>query len=146
MSAPSATTAVTIHLNFRGHARAALEFYQSVFGGHLIVVSYADAGAVQNPAEADQVLWGQVAAESGVRLMAHDVPSSLAWDPGTIPFFAALRGTNAEEITGYWQGLAPAATIVQPLGPSPWSPLYGMLKDKFGITWVVDIEPTQPAT
>jgi PhnB protein len=140
----SATTAIT-HLNFRGNARAALEFYQSVFNGHLMVVSYADAGAVQNPAEADQVLWGQVANEDGVRLMAYDAPSSLDWNPGTIPFFVALRGTSADDITRYWQGLAPAATIIQPLGPSAWSPLYGMLKDKFGITWVLDLEPTQAA-
>jgi PhnB protein len=140
----SATTAI-IHLNFRGNARAALEFYQSVFGGHLMVVSYADAGAVQNPGEADQVLWGQVASETGVRLMAYDVPSALAWEPGTIPFFVALRGTSADDITAYWNGLTAAATVVQPLGPSAWSPLYGMLKDRFGITWVLDLEPTQPA-
>lgn len=141
----SATVATTTHLNFRGNARAALEFYQSVFGGQLMVVSYADAGAVQNPAEANQVLWGQVAAESGFRLMAYDVPSSLAWAPGTIPFFVSLRGKDPDEITGYWQGLAASATIIQPLAPSGWSPLYGMLKDKFGITWVLDLEPTQPA-
>lgn len=141
----SRTIATTTHANFRGNARAALEFYHSIFGGHLMVVSYADAGAVQNPAEADQVLWGQVAAASGFRIMAYDVPSSLAWDPGTIPFFLSLRGTSPEEITTYWQGLAPSATIIQPLGTSPWSPLYGMLKDKFGITWVMDLEPTQAA-
>jgi PhnB protein len=141
----SATIATTTHLNFRGNARAALEFYQSVFGGHLMVVSYADADAVQNAAEADQVLWGQVAAESGFRLMAYDVPSSLAWDPGIIPFFVSLRGTNDEEISRYWQGLSPSATVVQPLGASPWSPLYGMLKDQFGITWVLDMEPKQQA-
>lgn len=141
----SRTIATTTHANFRGNARAALEFYHSIFGGHLMVVSYADAGAVQNPAEADQVLWGQVAAASGFRIMAYDVPSSLAWDPGTIPFFLSLRGISPEEITTYWQGLAPSATIIQPLGTSPWSPLYGMLKDKFGITWVMDLEPTQAA-
>ena len=141
----SRTIATTTHANFRGNARAALEFYHSIFGGHLMVVSYADAGAVQNPAEADQVLWGQVAAASGFRIMAYDVPSSLAWDPGTIPFFLSRRGTSPEGITTYWQGLAPSATIIQPLGTSPWSPLYGMLKDKFGITWVMDLEPTQAA-
>ena len=139
------STTANIHLNFRGKARAALEFYQSVFGGHLAVVSYADAGAVQNPAEADQVLWGQVAAESGFRIMAYDVPSSLPWDPGTNAFFLSLRGTSPEQIKGYWEGLAPSASIIQPLGTSPWSPLYGMLKDKFGITWVLDLEPAPPA-
>ena len=42
------------HLNFRGDARAALAFYQSVFGGDQMVISYKDAGNVQNAAEADQ--------------------------------------------------------------------------------------------
>ena len=32
------------HLNFRGEARAALAFYQSVFGGDQMVISYRDAG------------------------------------------------------------------------------------------------------
>ena len=33
----------TAHINFRGDARAALEFYQSVFGGQMTVVTFADA-------------------------------------------------------------------------------------------------------
>lgn len=34
----------TPDLNFRGDARAALEFYRSVFGGDLHVSTYADFG------------------------------------------------------------------------------------------------------
>lgn len=30
-------------------------------------------------------------------------------------------------------------TIVQPLTPAQWAPLYGMLKDHFGVVWVVDV-------
>lgn len=33
------------HLNFRGNARQALEFYQSVFGGNLSIMTYSDFGA-----------------------------------------------------------------------------------------------------
>lgn len=130
----------TTHLNFRGDARAALGFYQEVFGGHQVIVTYRDAQAVQNPAEADQVMWGQVAADSGFRIMAYDVPSSLAWHPGEIPVFVSVRGDAAEEISGYWEKLSAGATIIQPLGPAGWSPLYGMLRDRFGVTWVMDIE------
>ena len=50
------TIKATTHLNFRGHARAALSFYQSVFDGDLVVVTYRDAHAVGEPAEADQVM------------------------------------------------------------------------------------------
>ncbi|PZG34444.1 bleomycin resistance protein [Spongiactinospora gelatinilytica] len=130
---------VVTHLNFRGDARAALTFYRSVFGGEVAVVTYNDAGNVQEPSEADQVMWGQVTAGNGFRVMAYDVPSHLPWDQGENAFFVSLRGRAAEEITAYWKGLSDGATIIQPLGPAQWAPLYGMLKDRFGVTWVVDV-------
>ncbi|GIH95935.1 hypothetical protein ACFFMN_41830 [Planobispora siamensis] len=49
----SITTAV--HLNFRDNARPALEFYQSVFGGHLVAFTNADARQVRHPADADRI-------------------------------------------------------------------------------------------
>lgn len=137
------TIQTTAHLNFRGHARAALEFYQLVFGGHLVAVTYKDAGAVQQPAEADQIMWGQVAGENGFRIMAYDVPASRGWNPGEAPFFISIRGKDVAEVSGYWQKLAVGAVVIQPIEPSGWSPLYGMLKDRFGITWVLDVEPAQ---
>ena len=133
------TINVTPHLNFRGDARAALEFYQSVFGGDLIITTYADMGYVPDPAEAELVVWGQVAGENGFRVMAYDVPSSRRWSQGDDPFFVSVRGTDLEELTAYWEQLADGATILQPLGPAQWAPLYGMLKDRFGVTWVLDI-------
>jgi PhnB protein len=127
------------HLNFRGDARAALELYQSVFGGDLAVVTYQDAGSVQDPAEADQVMWGQVVADNGFHVMAYDVPSGLPWDRGENAFFVSLRGDTTEEVTAYWEKLSVGATVVQPLAPAQWAPLYGMLRDRFGVLWVVDV-------
>ena len=127
------------HLNFRGDAHAALTFYQSVFGGDVVAITYKDAGNVQDPSEADQVMWGQVAADNGFRVMAYDVPARLPWDRGENAFFVSLRGETAEEVSAYWAKLSVGAAVVQPLGPAQWAPLYGMLKDRFGITWVVDV-------
>ncbi|TQM78501.1 PhnB protein [Saccharothrix saharensis] len=129
----------TTHLNFRGDARAALEFYRSAFGGHLAVVTYADAGAVQVAAEADQVMWGQVLAANGFHVMAYDVPSRMGYDPGENAFFVSVRGETVEEVTGYWERLGDGATVVVPLGPAGWAPAYGMLRDRFGVVWVVDV-------
>ena len=127
------------HLNFRCDARAALSFYHSVFGGDQAVITYRDAGAVEAADEADQVMWGQVLAANGFHIMAYDVPSRLEWNPGEIPFFVSVRGDSADEIAGYWEKLAVGATLLAPLAPSGWAPLYGMLKDKFGVTWVLDV-------
>lgn len=135
------TIKTVTHLNFRGNARAALEFYQSVFGGDLAVLTYRDANAAQDPAEADQVMWGQVTTPNGFAVMAYDVPSHIGWNPGEIPFFVSVRGEAADEITGYWEKLKSGASVVAPLAAAGWSPLYGMLKDQFGVTWVLDVGP-----
>ena len=133
------TISVTNHLNFRGDARAALHFYQSIFDGDLTVVTYKDAHSVQNPSEADQVMWGQVAGKDGFRVMAYDVPSRLPWNQGQNAFFVSVRGDSTAEISDLWKKLSAGATITQDLAPSGWALLYGMLKDRFGVTWILDV-------
>ncbi|WP_163275434.1 VOC family protein [Cellulomonas iranensis] len=130
----------TTHLNFRGDARAALELYRDVFDGELTVVTHAQAGSDTEPHEADQVSWGQVLSPAGFHVMAYDVPSRLPHDPGTIPVFVSVRGTDADELRRHWDLLADGAQVAVPLAPSAWSPLYGMLTDRFGVTWVLDLE------
>ncbi|MFI9276066.1 VOC family protein [Kitasatospora sp. NPDC052896] len=129
----------TTHLNFRGAARGALDFYQSVFGGRTVAVTYKQAGNVQDENEADWVMWGEVVGGNGFHVMAYDVPSQLPWHQGENPFFVSVRGEDTEEISALWNGLARGSTIVRPLAPVQWAPLYGMLTDRFGITWVLDV-------
>jgi PhnB protein len=129
----------TTHLNFRGRAREALDFYQTVFGGRTVAVTYKDAGAVQDENEADWVMWGEVAGDDGFHVMAYDVPSALPWDQGANPFFVSVRGEGADEISALWAKLSEGSTVVSPLEPARWAPLYGMLTDRFGVTWVLDV-------
>ncbi|MEV7803091.1 VOC family protein [Microbispora sp. NPDC088329] len=129
----------TTHLNFRGDARAALDFYHSVFGGHVVAVTYKDAGNAQTPDEADWVMWGQVIADNGFHIMAYDVPSHTPWNPGENAVFVSVRGDDTDEITALWDKLTAGSTIVRPLEPAQWAPLYGMLKDRFGVVWVLDV-------
>ncbi|MFW5418218.1 VOC family protein [Nocardiopsis sp. CNT-189] len=135
------SVSTVVHANFRGNAREALEFYRSVFGGEMAAITYRDAGSATDPAEADQVMWGQVASGAGFRLMAYDVPAHTPWDRGENAYFVSVRGESAEEIAGYWEGLSEGAAVVRPLEASPWAPLYGMLTDRFGVTWVLDVAP-----
>lgn len=131
----------TTHINLRGDARAALELYREVFGGELVVATYADAGAAQDAADADLVMWGQVATADGFRVMAYDVPAHLPWEPGQNAYFVSVRGDDADVVSARWAALAGAAgaTVVVPLAPAAWSPLYGMVRDPFGVVWVLDV-------
>jgi PhnB protein len=135
------TITTTAHANFRGQAREALTFYQTVFGGELAVATYADIHSVETPETADHVAFGRVKAADGFDVMAYDVQPSKGYDPGENPFYITLHGTDADEVTARWNGLAAGAqAILIPLAPAPFAPLYGMLTDRFGITWIVGVD------
>ena len=129
----------TVHLNFQDDARAALEFYRSVFGGTLTAFTYADSQNVRHPADADRITWGEVRADNGFHVMAYDVREDQSYQAGDRSFFVSVRGQDADEVTSYWKGLSDGATVIEDLGPAGWSPLYGMLRDRFGVTWVLDV-------
>jgi PhnB protein len=133
------TIKTTTHLNFRGNAREALAFYQSVFGGELMLATHSQAYPSFPPEEADLVAFGQVESADGFRIMAYDVPAARPYDAGIAPVFVSVRGNDTEELTRFWNGLADGASVIQPLAPSGWAPLFGMLTDRFGVTWVLDI-------
>jgi len=137
------TIQTTPHLNFRGSAREALDFYRSAFGGELAIITYADMGNTA-PETADHVVWGQVSSPAGFRVMAYDVYPHLEWDQGKDPFFVSVRGTDPDELRAAWDTLSEGATVHQQLAPSPWAPLYGQLTDRFGVTWVLDIAAEYP--
>ncbi|MFZ4893444.1 VOC family protein [Plantibacter sp. Mn2098] len=147
------TIKTTTHLNFRGDARAALEFYQSVFGGRITIASYGDFGMPKDVPGADNVVFGQVETDEGFRVMAYDIPGpagesapaagSTRRENGTTvtdqPFFVSVRGESLDEVEGYWAALSVGASIVEPLAASAWSPGFGMLTDGFGVTWILDV-------
>jgi PhnB protein len=149
----------TTHLNFRGDARAALEFYQSVFGGQIVVATYADFGMPAEAPGADGVVFGQVTSDEGFRVMAYDIPgqsggsadaagSTRRENGATItdqPFFVSVRGESLDEVEDYWSRLSVGASIVEPLAASAWSPGFGMLTDAFGVTWSIDVAAAYPA-
>ena len=144
----------TTHLNFRGDAREALAFYQSVFGGHLVANTYADFGMPADIPGSDKVVFGLVAAENGFRIMGYDIPGRTEGgiagggathrENGTTvteqALFVSITSPTLDELQGYWDALAVDATIVEPLAASAWSAGFGMLTDRFGVTWSVSVD------
>lgn len=131
----------TAHINTRGNARELLSFYANAFDGEVIIATYTDIHAVEDPNQTDQVAWGQVTAPNGFRVMAYDVQPSKAFNQGENAYYIALHGDNTDEIQHLWDRLADGANVHTPLAPAPFAPLYGMLTDRYGVTWIVDANP-----
>ncbi|MBW7944693.1 VOC family protein [Patescibacteria group bacterium] len=128
------------YLNFRDTARQAMEFYQTVFGGKLTTNTFADFHATDSddPKELSKIMHSVLEADNGITFMAADTPSHMDYNPGT-NIHMSLSGDNETELRGYWEKLSVGATVTVPLEKAPWGDTFGMLTDKFGINWMVNI-------
>ena len=133
------TTRLNPYLNFRDRTRDAMTFYQSVFGGELTISSFKEAGMPVEAAEQDLIMHSQLETPI-LLLMCSDVPSHMEWTPNTNGSISLSGGSEDEaELRGFWDGLADVATITAPLEKAPWGDTFGMLVDKFGVRWLVNI-------
>lgn len=132
-------TALNPYIAFRGNAREAMEFYQSVFGGQLDVSTFRD---FQMPGigedEADKVMHSQLATPGGMSFMAADTPASMEVPSGS-NITMSLSGDDEAELRGYWDKLADGGQVGMPLEVAPWGDAFGQLTDKFGVAWMFNI-------
>ncbi|WP_144759977.1 VOC family protein [Curtobacterium sp. 9128] len=126
------------YLGFRDTAREALEFYHAVFGGDLRLGTFGEMHGSEDPADADRIMHGQLETPSGYMIMASDTPNAMPYRPGTA-ISLSLSGDDAEDLRRFFAGLAEGGTVVEPLTKAPWGDEFGMLTDRFGVSWLVDI-------
>jgi PhnB protein len=131
------------YLSFRDTARAAMDFYHGVFGGHLTRSTYAEMHASEDPTEQEKIMHSELKTDAGFTLMASDTPNAMAYTPGN-SISVSLSGDNDLELRGYWDGLAEGGTIALPLDTAPWGDSFGMIRDRFGVNWMVNILGSKP--
>jgi PhnB protein len=136
-------TTLNPYLNFPGTARDAITFYARVFGGEPTVSTFGEFGMAQDPAQADLVMHSQLTSPSGLVLMASDSPDSADLVVGS-NVSVSLSGDDEAELRGYWDALVDGGQVTVPMEASPWGDVFGMLVDKFGINWLVNVAVTPP--
>ncbi len=129
--------ALNPYLTFDGNAREAMQFYAGAFRAELHV---SDAREMPNcpPAHAGKVLHARL--EGGpLLLMASDNLSDRVFDPGN-NIWLSLDCSTAEEQTRLFGALSDGGTVVMPLQDTFWAAHFGMLIDRFGIHWMLNLE------
>ncbi|MGV8913174.1 MAG: VOC family protein [Rhodoglobus sp.] len=128
------------YLSFRDNAREALEFYQSVFGGTSQITTFADFNASDDLEEKNWVMHGQLETPNGFVLMMADTPKSMDYSPGG-SMSISLSGFLKEksELEGYWNKLADGGQEIMPLDAPAWGGIFGMVVDRYSVTWMISI-------
>ncbi|MDF2560393.1 MAG: hypothetical protein K0R99_1839 [Microbacterium sp.] len=133
--------ALNPYLSFRTEAREAMEFYQSVLGGDLVINTFGEfPDMVQDPSQKDLVMHAQLDARGGLVLMASDSPDGMPYEKPQ-GFSVSLSGNSQDATRAVWEKLSDGATITMPLDVPPWGGLFGMLIDRFGIPWMLHGDP-----
>jgi len=138
-------TILNPYLGFRDNARDAMNFYQSVFGGELTVSTFADYHASEDPAEQDKIMHAMLVGENGLVLMGADTPNAMEYTPGS-SISVSLSGEDEALLRGYWDKLVDGGSVTMPMEKAPWGDVFGMLTDKFGVAWLVNVNAGQPAS
>ncbi|WP_022899191.1 VOC family protein [Humibacter albus] len=126
------------YLSFRDTARDAMTFYQSVFSGDLTISTFRDFHMDEDESELDKVMHAQLTAPGGITLMGADTPNRMEFTSGGA-ITVSLSGDDEPTLRGYWEGLSEGAEITEPLNQAPWGDWFGMLVDRFGVHWMINI-------
>ena len=70
--------------------------------------------------------------------MGADTPGGLEYRPGNT-ISISLSGDDEAELRGYYAKLKEGGTERMPLERAPWGDSFGMLTDRFGVNWLVNI-------
>ena len=117
-----------------------MEFYQSVFGGTLVMNTFGEYGTEGE--DADKVMHGQLETDRGYTLMGADTIAGMERDSGSA-ITISLSGDDGDELRGYWEKLADGGTISVPLEKQMWGDEFGQCTDRFGVNWMFNIGQPQ---
>ena len=73
-----------------------------------------------------------------LRLMLSDA-APMGDVPAVSNVALSLSGEDDAKLTGYFTALSDGGTVKEPLVAAPWGDKFGMLVDKFGTNWLVNI-------
>lgn len=143
-------TTLTPYLSFDGNTREAFAFYEQALGAKIqTLLRYADMP--QPPASAEGCAGGPMPAGDGIMhaclllpggamLFAGDVPPGMSFE-GIKGLMIALQFDTVAQAEAAFDALSQGGQVTMPMAPTFWARSFGMLTDRFGISWAVNGEP-----
>ena len=132
------------YLFFGRNCRQAFEFYKEVFGGELTLITMNDMPSEQpvSPEQGDLIM--HAALQSGDQLlMGSDDPTNE--NPGPVTgMMVNYSVPDVETATSAFKALAEGGKVTMEIGPTDWSPAFGMCVDRFGTPWMVGAQMAEP--
>ncbi len=127
------------YLLFNGDCAAAMAFYQRVLGGKLDILRFSEIPEGQDkikPSNRDLVMHACLQCEEHMLMASDSCPDQPAEAMGG--FSVALTYTDTAHAAHIFGELGKGGSVVMPWGPTFWAEGFGMLKDQYGVAWMIN--------
>lgn len=131
---------LTVYLSFKGDCEAAFTFYEQCLGGKRGPMFRYDGSPLAHQVSADwkeKIMHGSLAV-GGQVLMGADVAPDHYQSPQGFSLSLQMKSTAVAERV--FQELSDGGRVLTPLEPTFWAARFGVLVDRFGITWLINCE------
>ena len=134
-------------INFNGNAEEAFTFYKSVFGGEFTkIIRFKDLASDEFTVpenEAEKIMHIALPLGKHNVLVANDVPEFMGpVNENENRSKIVVSAESKEEAEQIFNGLSTGGEVEGLIGDSPWGTYAGMFRDKYGIEWIVEFDPS----
>lgn len=138
---------VQAYLFFEGRCEEAIEFYRRTLGAQVEFLMRNKESPVapgcEMPAGSENKVMHANLRIGDTQVMASD--GRCSGQPGFQGFSLSLTPADADEARRLFDALAEGGQVQMPLGETFWSPCFGMVADRFGVSWMINVLPAEAA-
>lgn len=135
---------VNPYLSFQGDCEAAFDLYARCLGGRLgPIFLYGGTPLASNVSSdwANKVMHASVTLGEQILQGADVLPEQYEAPKG---FSLSVQTESTDDAERVFRELGEGGKIVLPLEKTFWSPLFGMVVDRYGIPWMINCEAPVP--
>jgi PhnB protein len=127
------------YLFFRGNCEEAMNYYKECLAGEITALQrFGDTEMPVNDDHKQKIMHGELKAD-GIHMMFSDgAPHKDITEGDNVQLNINLE--SEEEQDRLFELLSEDGEVTMPLEKTFWGARYGMLKDKFGIRWMLNCE------
>jgi PhnB protein len=129
-----------IYLHFDGNCEEAFQFYEKVLGAKILTIFRYEGSpmADQTPDDFKKKVMHARLAIGDKTIMGSDAPPGRYSKPGG--FSINIDSKDVAEAERIFNAMAEGGQVHMPFAETFWAKRFGMLVDKFGVPWMVNVE------
>jgi len=127
------------YLHFAGNAREVLNFYKNVLGGDIVQLgTYGESPMPGDEDYKDKVMHARFVFDGNMIMVSDVFKGQTVSTDGNIQL--SVDVDNESKLDEVFNKMAAGGRVTMPLADQFWGARFGMLQDKFGVSWMFNCE------